>query len=516
MAFNVTSSMQRVLCLTLLASAAIGIVEAAPGDTIAVPPQGAEPAFSGDGKTIAFASGDSTLVTGDTNNAEDVFVKQLQTGAIQRVSVNGRGIQGNRDSDEPAISFDGRFVAFRSRASNLVAGDRNGKIDLFVHDRQTGITERVSFDPDGTETDTSFSFYPAISANGRFVAFSLNGQVLVRDRKAGKMEVVSIDDHGDPVEIPNQTKVSISADGRFVAFDALPNTAGDKLFVHDRLTGTTQSQSRDPNGALVVRTGGSLFISGNGRYVAFKSLDSTVVPHDTNGTYDVFVRDRQAGIFQAATVDQSGAPAGGAVLDSTLSGSGRFAAFASGASNIVRNDGNAVTDVFVRDMQAGVTERSSVSSIGEEGDDLSSIGLVSSDAKRVAFRSSASNLAPSSTPTNIFLHETDLGLAAVSVGPLALGFYDQAVNATSAAQTVSVTNTTGSAAAITGIALVGQNAGQFSRTHNCPALLAAGASCTVSTKFRPTSQGVKTANLNVNGGGGGLRSVSLSGKGVAP
>ena len=231
------------------------------------------------------------------------------------------------------------------------------------------------------------------------------------------------------------------------------------------------------------------------------------VTEDALSDYHLLVRDRQTGMFQTASIDLSGTPVATSLTLYTLSGSGRFVAFTSDA-----------LDVFARDMQTGITEWVSVSSNGVDGNERSFDGYMSSDGKRIVFESFATNLVPATPlpPPNMFLRETTLPAAALSVGPLALGFFGQTASTSSPAQTVRITNSSSAPAAITSIAFVGTHPGQFSRNDNCPATLPARGSCTVSVTFRPTSQGVKTAQLNVNGGGGGLRSVVLSGKGTAP
>jgi Tol biopolymer transport system component len=128
------------------------------------------PAISADGRFVAFWSNADNLVVGDTNGASDVFVHDRETGVTERISVDSAGNQGNNDSLEPAISADGRFVAFLSGADNLVSGDTNGNLDIFVHDRETDVTERVSVDSVGNQGN-NHSLEPAISADGRFVAF---------------------------------------------------------------------------------------------------------------------------------------------------------------------------------------------------------------------------------------------------------------------------------------------------------------------------------------------------------
>src|SRR3989440_488453 len=155
------------------------------------------PSISADGRFVAFYSSAANLVGSDTNGVRDVFVRDRKTGKTTRVSVDSHGAQGNGDSEGPSISADGRFVAFLSSASNLVGGDTNGVRDVFVRDRKTGKTRRVSVDSHGAQGKGA-SFVPSISANGRFVAFSsvannlvggdtnTASDVFVRDRKTGK------------------------------------------------------------------------------------------------------------------------------------------------------------------------------------------------------------------------------------------------------------------------------------------------------------------------------------------
>src|SRR5439155_409199 len=129
------------------------------------------PSLSADGRYVAFASDASNLVTGDTGGRGDIFVRDLQTGVTTRASLDSGGAQGNASSDLPALSADGRYVAFASDASNLVSGDTNNVGDIFVRDLQTGVTTRVSLDSSGTQANGSSSG-PAISADGRYVAFT--------------------------------------------------------------------------------------------------------------------------------------------------------------------------------------------------------------------------------------------------------------------------------------------------------------------------------------------------------
>src|SRR5438132_1692287 len=150
-------------------------------------------ALSADGRFVAFDSAATDLVAGDTNGVSDVFVHDRQTGTTERVSVASDGTQGNNASSYPALSADGRFVAFDSDATNLVAGDTNGATDVFVHDRQTGATERVSVTSgggtQGNGNSGGFFAFPALSADGRFVAFQSDATNLVTGDTNGATDV---------------------------------------------------------------------------------------------------------------------------------------------------------------------------------------------------------------------------------------------------------------------------------------------------------------------------------------
>jgi Tol biopolymer transport system component len=373
------------------------------------------PSMSADGRYVAFQSRASNLVPGDTNGTWDVFVHDRMTGQTTRVSVASDGTEGNGVSGLPSISADGRYVAFVSAASNLVPGDTNGKFDVFVHDRVTGQTTRVSVASDGTEGNDD-SWWPSISADGRYVAFSslasnlvpgdTNGtwDVFVHDRLTGQTTRVSVasdgtqgnNGSGDP---------SISADGRYVAFSSLASNLvpGDTngtwdVFVHDRLTGQTTrvsvaSDGTEGNG--VSRRPPS--ISADGRYVAFYSEASNLVPGDTNELVDVFVHDRLTGQTTRVSVASDGTQGNSYSQWPSISADGRYVAFMSWASNLVPGDTNEVQDIFVHDRMTGQTTRVSVASDGTEGNGDSWLPSISADGRYVAFASEASNLVSGDT-----------------------------------------------------------------------------------------------------------------------
>src|SRR5262249_1837010 len=154
--------------------------------------------ISGDGRFVAIESFAGNLVDGDTNGVGDIFVHDRVTGATERVSVATDGTQGDQRSLVPAISADGRFVAFDSDATGVGAVDTDGVGDIFVHDRVTGVTQRVSVESNGTQR-SSGSFFPAISADGRYVEFEgggTGGDIFVRDRIAGTTERANVASDG--------------------------------------------------------------------------------------------------------------------------------------------------------------------------------------------------------------------------------------------------------------------------------------------------------------------------------
>jgi Tol biopolymer transport system component len=315
--------------------------------------------------------------------------------AIELVSVSSAEVPGNNTSslgNTTAVSADGRFVAFTSRASNLVESDTNNAPDVFVRDRQLGTTERVGV-----------GFLGSISPDARFVAFWGAG-VFVRDRQLGTTERVDVDSAESPGN-PDSRSPSVSADGRYVAFQStatnlVPNDLNGKrdIFLRDRQLGTTERISLDSEEAEA--NGESQFpsISGDGRYVVFSSVASNLIDND-GPTEDIFLRDRQLGTTELISGEtdpiQGGQAANNYSEDPEITPDGRYVVFTSEASNLVPNDINADADIFVRDRLTGTTERISVNSAGGnsqiQGSGYSSI---SADGRFVSFASRAIDIVP--------------------------------------------------------------------------------------------------------------------------
>ncbi|MHB8516683.1 MAG: hypothetical protein ACYDCT_15020, partial [Dehalococcoidia bacterium] len=328
---------------------AAGITERVDVDPAGGAPNGfgCTPSLGGDGRLVAFRSSAANLVPLDTNRATDVFVRDRATGTTRRVSVSSAGVQADGDSDNPVLSADGRYVAFESDAASLVPGDTNRAKDVFVHDLRTGVTVRVSVGGAGAQGDSS-SLQPSISADGRSVAFSsiatnlvagdTNRQrdIFVRDRDADANGIfdepgatatrrVNVFTSGAQTDWQSDLP-AISGDGRTVAFwseatlvrDGAPRAG--YVYVHDVATGVTERASVGDDGSPAVAAGDARpGISGNGRFIAFTSGAPNVVPGDTNGVADVFLRDRtlapplpQPGVCLTTPVNLSNAPHGSA------------------------------------------------------------------------------------------------------------------------------------------------------------------------------------------------------------
>jgi Tol biopolymer transport system component len=345
-------------------------------------------ALSADGRYVAFMSEATNLMVGDTNGKDDIFVFDREKRTLERVSLPtgvaaardlagtlddavGRRAatrQANGNSQVPSISADGRYVAFDSYADNLVPGDTNGLSDVFVRDRVTNTTERVNVGPGGREADKD-SGQAVISADGRYVAYEswatglVGGRdandaydVYVFDRVSRTTERISVTPKGTAGNAASFAP-SISADGRFVAFDStatdlVPGDTNGKydVFLRDREAGTTTRISVDGDGGQVTGDSALASVSGDGRYVGFHSFARTLVPDDRNGSRDVFVYDRRAKAVTRASVTDAGGDANGVSGAPSLSHDGRRIAFDSLAPNLAEGDHNDTDDIFVRDL----------------------------------------------------------------------------------------------------------------------------------------------------------------------
>ncbi|MBD2772309.1 TolB family protein [Iningainema tapete] len=389
--------------------------------------------ISADGRYVAFTSSASNLVANDTNNSSDVFVRDTVNNTTTLVSVDSNGIQGNGSSGSSSISADGRYVAFTSRASNLVPNNTNrilNNLGVLVRDTVNNTTTLVSVDSNGIQGNED-SFMLSISADGQYVAFQSsannlvpndtngNSDIFVRDTVNNTTTRVSVDSNGIQGNgISNSP--SISADGRYVAFSSfstnlvLNDTNGrlnDDIFVRDIINNTTTLVSVDSNG--IQGNSSSFFpsISADGRYIAFSSFASNLVPNDTNNNIgvfvsstdniDVFVRDTINNTTTLISLDSNGIQGNSASFSPSISADGRYVAFTSRASNLVPNDTNMREDVFVRDTVDNITTRVSVDPNGIQGNRYSFFPSISADGRYITFTLSASRF--DTSDSNVFL-----------------------------------------------------------------------------------------------------------------
>lgn len=385
--------------------------------------------ISPDGRFVLFYSDQQNLVPGDTGGQRDTFIRDRKTGRLEIVSRSSEGVQGNGWSDYGWLSVDGRYVAFRSNATNLVPDDTNGERDIFVRDRFQGRTERVSVSTFG-EQGNSYSDWCPISADGRFVVFAsgssnlvagdTNGQedIFIHDRRQRSTERVSVGTAGSQ---SNGQSVNpfVSDDGRFVSFgsEATNLVPGDSnsewdLFVRDRQNGTTERVNVSSSGAQTNPNNGDYRLAGplspEGRFVVFWSSGTNLVPGDTNNREDVFVRDRLMGTTERVSIAFDGAQANDDSQNGTISADGRYVSFHSDATNLF--PGAPIRGLsYVRDRQAGTTELVSVDSHGvpANGGSLVVQACISGDGRFVTFDSWASNLVPGDTnnTADVFVHD---------------------------------------------------------------------------------------------------------------
>ena len=404
------------------------------------------PKITGDGRFIVYESAATNLVPGDTNFNADIFLYDSHLGTTVRASVDSTGAEANGNSELPGISSDGRFVVFQSLASNLVTGDTNAAIDIFVRDMAAGTTTRISVDTAGTQSNGD-SYRPRISGDGRFVVFEsmasnlvagdVNGvrDVFMRDLITGATTLISVDSSGVQGNGPSEN-ASISTDGRFVAFEShasnlVPNdtNAAWDVFLHDNATGTTTRISLSTTGTQGDQDSANAAISPSGRLVGFCSIATNLVDGDTNGVYDVFVRDLIAGKTTRISVDSHGQQANDGSFDPAISGDDRFVAFDSSATNLVDGDTNGWPDVFVKNLVTNETSRVSVSTSGVQSGSQSGTPAISDDGRLIPFYCYA-NLVPDDTNgvTDIYVRDQsatgatslcDPGVAGVMVCPCA-------------------------------------------------------------------------------------------------
>jgi Tol biopolymer transport system component len=400
-----------------------------------------------DGRYIVFTSAASNLGPTDTNGADDIYRKDLRTGAVVLVSANSSGVQGNGSSIAPVVSTDGNYVAFYSDATNLVSNDTNGKLDIFLRDISGGRTILVTHAVGSTASANADSLQECISSDGRYVSYysfasdlvgtDTNGRAdaFVFDRTTDTNTCVSVSSasvqgNDTTYEAATLTGPPISDDGRFIAFVSAANNlvagdtnSADDIFVRDTVLGTTARVSVDASGTQGNADSRSPTISADGRWVAFGSGASNLVPSDTS-PFDYFVKDLKSGAVDRVSVSTGGGQGsgGGGHLSPTdfpwISADGRFVTYGHSYTNLVPGDTNGKTDIFRHDRWLVRTERQSVDSSGNQGDDHSTFSSIAVDGTKTIFSSSATDLVASDTnaASDVFLRTVPVAYTSFCFG----------------------------------------------------------------------------------------------------
>lgn len=376
--------------------------------------------LSPDGRYVAFASLASDLAPGDLNNASDIFVRDLASGLTRLITTNRLGTSANGPSVQPALAAQGRYVAFCSGASDLVTNSMPASANVFRHDRLTGQTVLISLSTDNLTGGNAPAHSPAINADGSRVAFVSDGtdlavvpnpdgfeQVFVRHVAGGTNALISLNRFGTRAGNGDSSKPLFSPDGRYLAFESTASdlVAGDTnevpdLFVRDLSLGVTLAINLNATGSGTGngRSCCGVF-SADGRYLAFYSEATDLVPGGTGTAGNIFLRDLVAGTTELISANPAGLGGNGPSWRPAISADGRYVAFASDASDLVPGDLNGARDIFLRDRLTGTTTLVSVNCSGfGSGNGDSDHPVLSADGAAVAFLSRASDLAPGECP----------------------------------------------------------------------------------------------------------------------
>jgi Tol biopolymer transport system component len=326
--------------------------------------------LSADNRFVVFDSYATNLAGVDTNDGmDDIYLRNLALGRTVRVSLSSKGAQATEGVFAEDVSAHGRFVTFSTAAGNLVPGDTNQATDVFLRDRRKGTLRRVSVTNDGRQASVGADG-GAISDSGRYVVFTstaalvagdTNGvrDVYIRDVRSHTTSLVSVSDSGTPGNNHSSLRVAISGDGRYVAFISLASNlvVGDTnelpdVFLRDRLAGTTRranisttgAQEKDPEFGSHY----AVSVSNDGRYVAFDSEGSMLVPGDTNRRYDVFEHDFTTGATRRISVTDTGGQADADSIEPVVSADGRCVLFNSQATNLITGTSMPVSSAYLR------------------------------------------------------------------------------------------------------------------------------------------------------------------------
>lgn len=315
------------------------------------------PAVSGDGRYVAFQSRATNLVAGATNGMMGIYVRDQLAGITSEVSVSSNGDQPNSDSSGASISKDGRYVAFTSTASNLVAGDTNSASDVFIHDRFLHTTRRVSTSSLGAQSTAGCSlaqlsanadFVLMLCSDGNLVANDTNTwpDLFLKNLNSGEVRLVSLHSGDGRTYRSHFAGGSVSEDGRYVVYDEIREV---EIYLYDTVTQVTTRISKPYDGSMSQTASFHAKISGNGKFIIYTSLNDNIIPSDTNTYADVFVYDRDLDRTSRVSVNDDGSQRPLPAMYTSINESGRYVAFAA------YDDLSGLGQMYVRDLEKGRT-----------------------------------------------------------------------------------------------------------------------------------------------------------------
>ncbi|PLX35816.1 MAG: hypothetical protein C0606_17095 [Hyphomicrobiales bacterium] len=377
--------------------------------------------ISGNGRYVVFTSEATNLIAGDTNNNVDIFLKDLATGELKRVSVDENGEQLRYSSTNPFISVDGRYVLYETTTS-IVTEDVNKNSDIYLYDTQTENVELISKDNNGIVSN-GHSYDASISNDGKYILYTSSGtniidndinensDAFIYNRETREVERIPVPQ--DIIAVGHAVlQASLSGDGTVIVFRSLLDNIDPKdtdtnaledIFVYDRKIGeferiSVRSDHEDANGKSYTPS-----ISHDGNIIVFESEATNLVDGITESN-QIYVYDRTTDSVECVSLSADGEPANQRATNASISADGRYVTFESNASNLVDDDTNGSTDVFRYDRNTNIIIRITVD---ENGDQITNYtpgtdAVISADGSTVAFESSAPILADD---TN---HRTDI------------------------------------------------------------------------------------------------------------
>lgn len=397
------------------------------------------PSISDDGRYVVFDSSATNLVASDFNGASDIFLRDRQQGTTVRISLSSLGIEGNSDSTRPRISGDGRFIVYESFSSNLVPNDTNNSYDIFLFDRVNSITKRVSVQLGGLQANSN-SYRPCLTTNGRYIAFESFATDLVPN-DTNNVEDVFVYDRITQETLRVSTS-SVGTQGNGSSFDASISSLGDAvafasyasnlvasdttsssdIFINELFTSETTMVSLNSLGQQADNDCNAPSVSANSRFVAFESYASNLDPSIEPGFNCIYVRDRLDEQTTIASPGDGGIPSDDSSYSPVISADGRYVAFGSYATNLIPNDSNGFPDIFVRDRQDAITKRVSRATNSLQANGESFRPAITPDATYVVFDSFASDMdvLDTNTASDVFIHQLLASTASVVVSGIVL------------------------------------------------------------------------------------------------